>query len=367
MNEKEKKQRFLLKQLVGKLNKYRARHTEFVSVYIPASFDLNKVIQQLSQEQSTARNIKSATTRKNVTDALERMIRELRVIDKTPENGLAIFSGNIADREGVSDVKVWAIEPPIKMSLRAYKCGQAFFLEPLDEIGHITATYGLIVLDRRDADLALLQGKVIHPLKSFKSAVPGKIKAGGQSAARFARVTENLAKDFFKKVADTANKKFSSMPNLKGIIVGGPGPTKEDFVRGNYLSNQIKDKIIGIIDTGYTTEFGLEEVVEKSDELLAKEEVMIEKKLLERFYNILGKNAKMGAYGFEKVKHALKLGAVDTLLISVTIKDIDKKKLIDIAEEQGSSWHIISKDTREGEQLIGISGVGAILRYPLTN
>ncbi len=40
--------------------------------------------------------------------------------------------------------------------------------------------YGLVVLDARDADLALLKGKSIIPLTHTHSHVPGKMKAGGQ-------------------------------------------------------------------------------------------------------------------------------------------------------------------------------------------
>lgn len=365
MSEKEAKQKFLLQKLVNELKEFRARHTELVSVYVPAGFDINKVTSQLSGEQSTARNIKSATTRKNVTDALEKMIRELKVISKTPENGLAIFSGNVAEREGVSDVRVWSVEPPVPMKLRSYKCGQAFHLEPLESLGADVATYGLLVLDRRDADIAMLKGKVIMPIKSFKSMVPGKYKAGGQSAARFARVREGLAKDFLKKVGSAANEELMKIPKLKGIIVGGPGPTKEDFVRGSFLSNELKERIIGIVDTGYTSEFGLEEVVEKADDILAAEEVTQEKKLLEKFFNMLGANTKMTAYGEENVKHALSLGAVDTLILSDVVEDEVKKSMINKVEESGGSWKIVSDQTREGEQLVGIGKIGAILRYPI--
>ncbi len=77
-------QRFKLKKFIEHLSKYRARHTELVSVYIPAGYDINKRIQQLMQEQGTATNIKSATTRKNVIDALERMVQHLRLYKQTP-------------------------------------------------------------------------------------------------------------------------------------------------------------------------------------------------------------------------------------------------------------------------------------------
>jgi len=365
MGQIEAKQRFLLKKLVKELSKYKARHTELVSVYIPVGFDINKVTNQLSQEQSTARNIKSSTTRKNVVDALEKMIRELRVIGKTPQNGLAIFSGNVAEREGTSDVGVWSLEPPAPIKLRAYKCGQDFYIEPLEEMGEEIRFYGLLILDRREANIAVLKGKAIVPIKSFKSSVPGKMKAGGQSAQRFRRVTENLAKDFFKKIGSAVNEELGKMENIRGIIVGGPGPTKENFVRGSYLDNKTKEMIIGVVNIGYTGDFGLEEIVAKASDLLKKEEVIKEKKILERFLNTLGSNQKMVAYGKESVEKALEAGAVDIVVISEVLDDKETEKIIDKAEESGSTWHIVSKETREGEQLIGLGKIGAILRYKL--
>ena len=102
-------QRFHLKKFIKELEKFRGRHTELVSVYIPQDYDLNKIINHLSQEQGTASNIKSSATRKNVTDALERMIQHLKLFKRTPPNGLVVFSGNVAEREGQQDFKVWSI------------------------------------------------------------------------------------------------------------------------------------------------------------------------------------------------------------------------------------------------------------------
>ena len=94
------KQRHILKKFIKDLASFKGRHTELVSVYIPQGYDMNKIINHLAQEQGTATNIKSTSTRKNVPDALERMIQHLRLYKKTPEHGLAAFAGNVAEREG---------------------------------------------------------------------------------------------------------------------------------------------------------------------------------------------------------------------------------------------------------------------------
>src|SRR3989344_2979311 len=174
------RQKHLLKKFVNELIKYKGRHTELVSVYIPAGYDMNKIIGHLYQEQDTASNIKSTSTRKNVIGALEKMIQHLKVVGHTPENGLAAFSGNIAEREGQEDIKVWSIEPPVPLKTRIYRCDKEFVLDLLIDMMEVKEVYGLIVMDRREADIAYLKGKTIISLESKKSNVPGKTKAGGQ-------------------------------------------------------------------------------------------------------------------------------------------------------------------------------------------
>jgi len=357
------KQKFELKKFVKELSQYRGRHTELVSVYIPKGYDMNKIINHLSQEQSTAENIKSKSTRKNVIDALEKMIQHLKVYKKTPENGLAVFSGNVAEREGQSDVQVWSIEPPIQLKQRLYRCDKEFVLEPIDLMLEHKDVYGLVVMDRRDANIALLKGKTIVPLTKTHSQVPGKFRAGGQSAQRFARIREGAAKRHYKKVADYVKNEFLKNKNLKGIIVGGPGPTKEDFVEGGYLTGDLKKKVIAVKDLSYTGDFGLQELVDKSQDVLAKEEIASEKKIMGKFFELLSKNPGKVSYGEAEVMKNLKLGAVDTLLLSEILEDEKIEEFEQEAGKVGTNVEIISTETREGVQLKDIGKIAAILRY----
>ena len=249
------RQRHELKKFIKELEQYRGRHTEFVTVLVPTNYDINKVINHLLQEQGTATNIKSTSTRKNVIDALEKMIQHLRLFKRTPENGLAAYSGNVASAEGQSNVIVKSIEPPIPIKTRIYRCDKDFKLDILNDMLDTKEIYGLIVLDRRDANIAILKGKTIIPLLKTHSEVPGKFKAGGQSAPRFERLREGAAKEHFKKVAEYVKEQFLTNEHLKGIIVGGPGPTKFDFIEVGYLTNELKKKVIAIKDLSYTGEF----------------------------------------------------------------------------------------------------------------
>lgn len=362
----ESKQKYSLKKFIRELSQIRGRHTELVSVYIPAGYDLNKIINHLQQEQGTASNIKDARTRKNVIDSLEKAIRHLRLFKRTPENGVAVFAGNASEKLGDVDLKVWSIEPPQPLNTRLYRCDQTFVLDILKDMMETKETHGLIVIDRREATVGLLKGKSIMAISSMTSGVPGKTRAGGQSALRFERLREIAAHDFFKRIADIANKEFLAMgKNLKSIIVGGPGHTKNEFVDGDYINNELKKKILGLKDITYTDESGLHELVGKSGDIIAQEEIIKEKKIMLHFLEVLAKEPNKVAYGIKEVEKALRVGAVDLLLISESIEDDIAEKLENEAKETSSKVEIISVDTKEGSQLKDLSGIAAILRYAL--
>jgi peptide chain release factor subunit 1 len=358
-------QRQRMKHFVKELINFRGRHTELVSVYIPQGYELNAIINHLQQEQGTASNIKGKSTRENVIAALEKMIQHLKLVGRTPENGLAAFAGNVAEREGIQDYRVWSIEPPTPINVRLYRCDKEFILETLKEMSEDRATYGLVVMDRRDATIALLKGKTIIPLVKEDSMVPGKFKAGGQSAMRFAQNRELAAKEFYRKIGDMMKNQFLMMEGLKGIIIGGPGPTKYEFADGNFITNEVKKKIIGIKDLSYTEDFGLQELVEKSEDLLANEEIGEEKKIMQKFFDLLGKTPGKTAYGPNEVLEKIRFGAVDTLLLSEALDDEIMDKYTEEAEKMNTTVFIVSTDTREGVQLREIGKIAAILRYEM--
>ena len=357
-----------LADIVAELENIRGRHTELVTVYVPAGANINVVVDQLEAEKSTARNIKSRTTQKNVIEALERATRQLRLFgQQTPKTGIAIFSGNVSSVEGQEDLRIWTIIPPEELGTRLYRCDQIFIIDPLKEMLEIKDIYGLFVIDRKEATLGLLEGKKIKILQHLESGVPGKVRVGGQSAARYARITEGKAKDFYRECAEMIKKHFFELKNLKGIIIGGPMPTKDEFVKEGLLVTTLKEKIIGMKDIGYTDEHGIELLVEASRDLLEQQEITKEKKLMEKFFNMLGKEKNKVAYGSEPVKKAFSLASVDTLFLS---KKLDKplvKELQELAKQTSANVEQVSVETEEGQQFYNLSGIGAILRFAINH
>jgi peptide chain release factor subunit 1 len=392
------KNEYQFKKKLEFLKKQRGQGTELISIYVPPDYNINRVVNKLRDEAGQAMNIKSKQTRKNVTSAIERLLHALKGIKKPPKNGIAIFSGNVK-----GNIDLFSVEPLEPVPIQAYRCDSQFFLEPLERMLEPKEMYGLLTVDRREAAIALLKGKKVDILKTMGSQVPGKHRAGGQSSARFERLIEIAAHEWFKKVGEEASKDFGPSEVI-GIIIGGPGPSKEAFLNADYLNTNVKKKVLGTIDTGYTDEFGIRELVDKADSLIEELEITREKNLMKEFL----KEASVGGlatYGRKEVKQALDYGKVKTLLLSEDLEDKtlillcpqcgrEEKKivkehpsdygkcskcntplrleeeedliedLIEDAENIGAEVELISTDTPEGEQFLkGFGGVGALLRF----
>jgi len=406
--------RFRIKRTLDALASKFGRGTELVSLYVPPGRRIYEVTSELRKEYGTASNIKSRTTRKNVQDAIDRVMQRLKLFKEPPPTGLVVFSGAIPQNgPGTEKMETYVLVPPEPIHVYLYRCDDKFHLEPLQEIIREKETYGIIVIDGNEAVLATLRGRRVDILKEYTSGIGGKHRAGGQSARRFERIREAEVNKYFKRVGNHANELFMPIQDLKGLIVGGPGPTKYDFENGEHLHYTLKDKIVGTVDTAYVGENGVEEVVEKSPEILRGVRYLEEKKLVQRFLFEIGHETGKGVYGESEVRKYLREGVVETLLISekvnllhvvakcrncgyfedkllspheipkyeqslattqckkclnMTMAIEDKNDLadefIELAEKSEANIEIISSETEEGAQLLqGFGGIAAILRY----
>jgi len=405
-----------LKRALDTLAKKEGRGTELVSLYIPPGRQISEVVAMLKQEYGTASNIKSNTTRKNVQDAIVKVMQRLKLFRKVPENGLVIFCGAIPQNgPGSERIETYVITPPEPVQVYLYRCDSRFHIEHLQEFLKEKETYGIMVIDSSATTYATLQGRRLEITEEITSGVPGKFRAGGQSARRFERQREAKLQDYFKRIGNHANEIFLPIPDLKGVIIGGPGPTKQDFQKGDYLHYTLKDKVIANIDTAYVGEQGVEEVVERAPEIMRRIRYIEEKRVMQEFLYEIGHDTGLVTYGESDVRRSLELGVVKTLLLSeglgvvrVTVKctacDYTKqetmksyvvpdfqqslsgkpcpkctapalamaevKDLIDdlaeLAEEMGADVEIISVETEEGQMLKNsFGGIAAILRYKL--
>jgi peptide chain release factor subunit 1 len=406
--------RYTFKRKLDEIASARGRATELISLYVPPGKQLSDVMAYLRNEYAQSSNIKSRTTRKNVMWAIESLMGRVRQFKEVPKNGVAFFVGSKAVGADKSVPVTYIVEPPETLNTYLYRCDSTFFLDPLLEMIHEPELWGLIVMDRAEATLGFLRGKRIETLRNKQSQVPSKHGRGGQSQHRFERLIEHAAHDFFVRVGEIANELFlPKKDSLKGILVGGPGATKDFFVKEGFLHYELQQKVVQpLFDTGYTDEYGLKELVEKATQTLHGLEIHDEKRLVQRFLNEVRKSeAGLAAYGEAEVLGALDVGAVDTLLVSEglrkkrvrfkcnscgyeftrTLPDSEVEKvasapcpkcggsppeivseedyveqLFQKAADSNATVRLVSSESEEGEMLSkAFGGVAAILRYPM--
>jgi peptide chain release factor subunit 1 len=399
--------KYEFRRVIEELKEYEGSGTQLVTIYVPEDTQISAVAQHITQEHSEASNIKSKSTRTNVQDALSSIKSRLKYFDTyPPDNGVVLFSGAVDDGGGQTRMVTEVLEtPPQPIESFRYHCDSDFLTEPLEEMLADKGLYGLIVLDRREANVGWLRGKRIEPVKSTTSLVPGKQRKGGQSAQRFARLRLEAIDNFYQEVAEMANELFvPERHEMDGVLVGGPSPTKDEFLDGDYLHHEIQDLVLGKFDVSYTDESGLSDLVDAGSEALADAELMADKGAMERFFKELH-DGDLATYGFEPTRRNLVMGSVETLLISEdlrqdvvtyecsnghedrvlldpheepeehecsqcgeTVAEAEREDaidhLIDIADQRGTETQFISTDFEKGEQLLSaFGGIAGILRY----
>jgi len=411
MVEMTQRQKYDLKRKIEELKACKGKHTELISLYVPPSKQISDVNSYLKNEFSQSQNIKSKTTRKNVLSAIESIMSRLKQFKQPPENGIIFYVGHKSIGSDKTEMVAYVMEPPMPITTFLYRCDSSFYVEPLEEMFVEREIYGLFLIDRRECTIGILRGKKVDLLKYMTSQVPGKHGKGGQSQRRFERLTEVAAHEWFVKCGEKASEIFLGEEKLKGIFVGGSGPTKQYFIDEGYLHYEIQNKIIETFDTGYTDEYGLKELVSVASETMTDLKISKEKKVMKRFLTEVTKTEKsLAIYGEEQLRKALKMGIVDTLLLSEDLRKYRLKlicqscsytkeltinqealenfeppncpkcktsspmeiqeeidlidELSDMAEKTGVNVQLISRNSEEGDSLYrAFSGLAGILRY----
>jgi peptide chain release factor subunit 1 len=401
----------MLKDLAG----ITGHGTELVTVYIPPRRPIFEVIAQLRNEAGTASNIKSDLTRTHVQDALSRSIEHLKLFKETPENGMAIFCGAIPNSKGIGNerIELFSVDPPKPIQINLYRCDDHFWTDHIRDMLKDDRIIGLLAIDTQEAGLGIVSGDRWQVIDSLTSGVAGKHRQGGQSARRFERLRDNELNEFYHRIADHAYKVFLEQYKISGMIVGGPGPTKENFLKEEYLDYRLQKNIIATIDCSYSGDEGIREILDKVHEqgILNDYRLMEEKRIMKKFMTEVYSERGLAIYGFNDVLKSLKNGIVDTVIIideiqfeeiklkcnkcnaekvvyservnlintrqkllsnpcescgatDLVINDSDIVSVVeDLSGQTGSKLEIISSKTEEGAQLASLGGIGAILRF----
>ena len=406
---------YKIRKTLQEISKFTGRGTELITVYIPKGKQLHEVITNLREEQGTADNIKSDVTRTHVVDSLSRVLQRLKLYKKTPARGLVIFCGALPREEGgplgSEVVKIFEIDPPKDLKTFLYRCDDHFHVDILKDMLKDDNLIGFLAIDAKDAGWGILYGDKVQVLKETSSGVAGKHRQGGQSAKRFQKLREMELTYYFNRLAQITREYFIDIYPIKGLIISGPGPTKEEFVNDNYLEYRLQDMIISTIDASYSGAEGVREAFDKSSDILSNFRLVEEKQIVEKLFREINNNSGLGAYGLSEVINYLKNNVVDTIIITDKIglyrieakcnrcneiqeKIIEQTKLIQtktefenssctsckstdigitdqdivdylslLATKTGTKVEVISGVSEHGSMISNLGNIGAILRY----
>lgn len=292
-----------------------------------------------------------------------------------------------------------------------HNCDDHFHVEWLKDMLRDEKVFGLLVIDSSDVGLGILSGGSLEIADIMTSGISGKTRKGGQSARRYERGREMELTYFFNRVAEHATRTFIDSNKVTGLIVGGPGPTKDEFLKGGYLHYELQKKVIAVLDLGYSGREGVRELVEKAGDILKDVRLVEEKRLVQRFLGEVNRQGGLAIYGLPRVVEALQKASAEIVLVSddldmaridatckkcgtpksqtvsafkkiqerqdmaatpclkcgATDYDFVERDLVDVLEELafqgGSKVEIISSGTEEGGMFKTFGGIAAILRY----
>ena len=407
--------RYKLTKMLNELGNISGHGTELVTVYIPPRRPIFDVIAQLRNESGTASNIKSDLTRNHVQDALSKTIEHLKLFKETPETGLVIFCGAIPSGKGFGTEKIelYSVIPQKPVQIQLYRCDDHFWIDHLKDMMKDDKVIGIIAIDTQEAGLGILTGDRWEVVDTMTSGVAGKHRQGGQSARRFERLRDNELNEYYHRVGDHAQKVFIDQFNVRGLIVGGPGPTKENFLKEEYLDYRLQNNVITTLDTSYSGDEGIREIIDKVNDqgVMAEYRLMEEKKLVKKFMSEVHSGRGLGIYGILDVIKSLQNGIVDMVIVTdditflkldvkckrcgtvqekfiersnlVTVKqdllsrpcpscsavdyESSEQDIVDYLEElaamAASRLEVISGKSEEGAQIASLGRIGAILRF----
>jgi protein pelota len=194
--------------------------------------------------------------------------------------------------------------------------------------------------------------------------LPGKHEAEKRDAA---------TKAYYRRALNSLNQLWA--PNHNLIVIVGVGFVKNDFAK--FLAEEAPDMSKAVADLKSVNNGGIAGIYEalRSGVLLkaAKQlRIVDETEVMEEVMKRLGKGEGTITYGLAAVEEAVKMGAVEKLVIAdITLRDADEaqrlklEELMHEVEKRNANVNVISTEHEAGAKLLALGGIAALLRFPI--
>lgn len=297
-------------------------------------------------------------------------------VDKVDYSGALRLSGpNVSENKYVKLGAYHTIEIEENRKLSISKnCWDAIFLKRLEMASDLnkTADVAAIVLTEGLAHLCLITQHMTVEKQRFEKSIAKK---------RYAEAHEKDLQKFFESIMQGILRHVD-FDVVKCVLIASPGFTKDQLLKYILQQAQLKDiKVLLqnkekflLVHSSSGNIHALKEVMKDEGVMkqLADTKAIGEVKALEDFYQMLNNVPNKAFYGAKHVMLAHEQGAIQTLLITDELfrsSDVQRrKKFVELAEQvesNGGQVFIFSSLHPSGEQLSQLTGLAAILRFPI--
>ncbi|KAE8704409.1 Protein PELOTA 2 [Hibiscus syriacus] len=237
-----------------------------------------------------------------------------------------------------------------------------------------SADLAVVLMQEGLANILLVGRSMTSTRSRIETSIPRK---HGPAIAGY----ESALKKFFENVLQAFNKHVD-FNVIRCAVIASPGFTKDQFHRHLLLEaerrqlRQIienKSRII-LVHTSSGYKHSLKEVLDAPSvmNMIKDTKAAQEVRALKDFFNMLSNDPTRACYGPKHVEIAHERMAVQTLLITDDLfrnsDVIVRQKYVDLVnsvKKTGGTAHIFSSMHVSGEELAQLTGIAAILRFPL--
>ena len=317
-----------------------------VSVYYP----YGKGHQMISLLEETKRN----QSIEKIESEIEKRITQLR---KNPSS-VGKFAKTLCIFGWIENgkVKLKVIGSSKKLPF-VYMLSKRPFLKPFKDILEVQHNVLLVTLDQKFARIQKFYGNHLVQEASLRINLQGRHKKGGQSQGRFLRARQTKIHVFYKKVANKV-RKMSHDSEL--VLLGGNGQAKTEFF--DELDSELTKKCRFVENLSFSTT--MNDVYKKIIHHLDKHRKKHVEEILEKYERLV--KGRLTAKRNSVIYNALKLGAVDTLIVSANYHSEPKfrniMKMLEMAKDTSATIEFASSPKIIKKLEINDS-VLAILRY----
>lgn len=348
-------------------------HPEFSEISPSEWLTLNQFLHEIKQNTATCVSVyypygkgqetislleetKRDSSMESIESEIEKRIAQLR---KSPSS-VGKFTKTLCIFGWIKNGKVQLKHVGISKKLPyVYMISKRPFLKPFDDILTTQHNILLVTLDQKSARIQKFNGNRLTQESTLRINLHSRHKKGGQSQGRFLRARQTKIHVFYKNVASKV-KTMNTDSEL--ILLGGNGIAKTEFF--HELDSELAKKCRFVENLSFST--SMDDIFKEIIHHLYQHRKKHVKEIIDKYERLVkdGLTAKRNSV----IYNALKLGAVDTLIVSADyhsrpqFKNI--MKMLEIAKNTSSKIEFVSS-AKIIKRLDIDDSVLAILRYSI--